>query len=160
MGCNTFRNVSRFPPCIHYVKEPSKLGMPEVLKLRFQCLPGRGYRERAIALHKHYSDYNKMETPIQQIVNHYLETKGFEFEDIQQECKEDKTFYPRHLRNAKDLLVLAGGIEEAKMAITEIAEWADGNGLDYNIGTVIKRWLERKNYERNKKTKVEQPQNL
>lgn len=82
-----------------------------------------------------------METPIQQVVNHYLETMGFDFEDIQRECKKDKTFYPRHLRNAKDLITLAGSVKKAKEAITEIGEWADGNGLDYNINTVIKRWL-------------------
>lgn len=82
-----------------------------------------------------------MDTPVQQVVNHYLETLGYDIDDIKSEAKKDKRFYARHLRPAKDLIVLAGSVKKANAAISKLAEWADGNSFDYNINTVIKRWL-------------------
>lgn len=86
----------------------------------------------------------KEETPIQQVINHYLDTRGFDKEDISAECKKDRTFYAKHLRNAKDLLELAGNVERAKEEIDKMAEWSDSRGLDFNLNTVIKKWLEDK----------------
>ena len=83
-------------------------------------------------------------TPIQEVVDHYFGTLNLDLQDIRREVKKDKTFYARHLRNAKDLIELSGSVSKAKEEIDKIAEWANGNGFDYNINTVIKRWLYKK----------------
>lgn len=80
-------------------------------------------------------------TKIQEIINHYFETKGLDEEDVKEGVKAGEINYAMHLKPAKDLLELTDSLEEAKNAITEIADWAKRRGLDYNINTVIKRWI-------------------
>lgn len=50
--------------------------------------------------------------------------------------------YSRFTKPAKQLLELAGSVEEAKEAISKVAEWAKSRNLDYAIETVFKKWLE------------------
>ena len=82
------------------------------------------------------------ETPIQQIVNHYFFTKGFNLEEIKKSAKKRKIIYSRFTRPAKQLLDLAGSIDYAKKAIDKVAQWASSRNLDYSIETVFKKWLE------------------
>jgi hypothetical protein len=82
------------------------------------------------------------ETPIQEIVNHYFYSKGFNLEQIKKDAKKQSIIYSRFTRPAKNLLTLAGSVEVAKSAIDKVAEWAKSRNLDYAIETVFKKWLE------------------
>ncbi len=84
----------------------------------------------------------KKETDIQKIVNHYFKTKGLNTEQIKQDARKRKIIYSRYTRPAKQLLELAGSIQEAKKAITKVAKWATSRKLDYAIETPVKKWLE------------------
>ena len=79
---------------------------------------------------------------VQEVVNHYFKLLGYSEQNIKDNSKEDKSFYVRHVKNAKDLIELSGGIEKAKQAISRMDDWANDRALDYNINTVIKKWLE------------------
>jgi hypothetical protein len=82
------------------------------------------------------------ETAIQQIVNHYFFSKGFDLEEVKKNAKKKKIIYSRFTRPAKQLFDLAGSVDDAKKAIDKVAEWAKSRGLDYAIETVFKKWLE------------------
>ena len=82
------------------------------------------------------------ETEIQKIVNHYFKTKGLSLDKIKNDAKKRKIVYSRYTRPAKQLLELAGSLQEAKKAITKVAKWAKSRNLDYAIETVFKKWLE------------------
>jgi len=82
------------------------------------------------------------ETKIQKIVNYYFKTKGLSLGEIKENAKKKKIVYSRHVRPAKQLLELAGGLRKAKQAIKKVAQWAQSHNLDYTIETVFKRWLE------------------
>ncbi len=82
------------------------------------------------------------ESGIQQVVNHYFGTKGLSVEQIKTDAKKKKIIYSRFTRPAKQLIELAGSVENAKNAMTKVAEWAQSRGLDYAIETVFKKWLE------------------
>jgi hypothetical protein len=84
----------------------------------------------------------KEETAIQQIVNHYFQTKGLSLEEIKDNAKKRKIIYSRYTRPAKQLLELAGSVKAAKKAIDKVAQWAKSRDLDYAIETVFKKWLE------------------
>jgi hypothetical protein len=57
-------------------------------------------------------------------------------------AKKQKIVYARYTAPAKQLLELAGSVQEAKKAITKVAAWANSRNLDYTIETVFKKWLE------------------
>jgi len=82
------------------------------------------------------------ETAIQEIVNHYFDTKGLNLAEIKENAKKRKIIYSRFTRPAKQLLELAGSTEKAKKAIDKVAAWARSRKLDYAIETVFKKWLE------------------
>ncbi|MDD4606839.1 MAG: hypothetical protein PHS07_00660 [Patescibacteria group bacterium] len=84
----------------------------------------------------------EQETDIQQVVNHYFMSKGLSLEKIKQDARQKKIIYSRHVRPAKELIALAGSINQAKQAITKVAAWAKSRNLDYSIETVFKKWLE------------------
>ncbi len=92
--------------------------------------------------HKKQSKKKNDETPIQEVVNHYFFTKGFNLEEIKKNAKKKKIIYSRFTRPAKQLIDLAGSVEFAKNAIDKVAEWAKSRNLDYAIETVFKKWLE------------------
>ncbi len=87
----------------------------------------------------------KVESEIQQIVNHYFKTKGLTLEELKKSAKKKEIIYSRYTKPAKQLLELSGSIEKAKKAITIVANWAKSRNLDYTIETVLKKWLEIKN---------------
>ncbi len=89
-----------------------------------------------------YYEKLKKETEIRQVVTYYFQTKGLGIEELKTSAKKKKIIYSRFTRPAKDLLELAGSVEEAQKAITIIANWAKTRNLDYTIETVFKRWLE------------------
>ncbi|OQX00511.1 hypothetical protein BWK69_01305 [Candidatus Parcubacteria bacterium A4] len=89
----------------------------------------------------YYEDL-KEETGIQQIITYYFETKGLSLEELKSNAKKRKIVYSRYTRPAKQLLVLAGSADKAKMAIKKVAEWALSRNLDYTIETIFKKWLE------------------
>jgi len=84
----------------------------------------------------------QQETDIQKIVNYYFQTKGLSLDKIKKDAKKKKIVYSRYVRPAKQLLVLAGSLREAKKAITKVSKWAKSRNLDYAIETVFKKWLE------------------
>lgn len=82
------------------------------------------------------------ETAIRRIVTHYFKTKGLSLEELKRDARKKKIVYSRYTRPAKELLELAGSVEEAKQALDTVAEWANSRDLDYAIETVAKKWLE------------------
>lgn len=82
------------------------------------------------------------ETEIQQIVNHFFNSKGLSLDEIKKNAKKKKIVYSRYTRPAKQLLTLAGSVEKAQRAIDIVADWANSRKLDYAIETVFKKWLE------------------
>lgn len=89
-------------------------------------------------------DYEELkeETAIQQIIAHYFQSKGLSLEQLKENAKKRKIVYSRFTKPAKQLLELAGSIEQAKLAIDRVAQWASSRNLDYAIETVFKKWLE------------------
>lgn len=90
---------------------------------------------------KYYEELKK-ETAIQHIITHYFKTKGLSLAELKRSAKKRKIVYSRFTRPAKQLLELAGSLQEAEQAVTKVAEWANSRGLDYAIETVFKKWLE------------------
>ena len=90
---------------------------------------------------KYYEEL-KEKTAIRQIVTYYFKTKGVSLEQLKKDAKKRKIIYSRYTRPAKQLLELAGSIENAKRAIDKVADWAKTRNLDYAIETVFKKWLE------------------
>jgi hypothetical protein len=84
----------------------------------------------------------KKETDIQSVINHFFYSKGLTIDEIKENSKKKKIIYSRFTRPAKELIELAGSVQEAKDAITIVAEWAKSRKLDYSIETVFKKWLE------------------
>jgi hypothetical protein len=89
-------------------------------------------------------DYEKLkeETAIQQLVTHYFKTKGLSLDELKINTKKKRIIYSRFTRPAKQLLELAGSVNNAIAAIDKVAEWAKSRNLDYAIETVFKKWLE------------------
>jgi len=90
---------------------------------------------------KYYEDLKK-ETAIRQVITHYFETKDVDLTQLKKDAKKRKIIYSRFTKPAKQLLELAGSIENAKKAIDKVAGWAKSRNLDYAIETVFKKWLE------------------
>jgi DNA polymerase/3'-5' exonuclease PolX len=84
----------------------------------------------------------KEETAIRQIVTHFFKSKGLGLQELKKSAKIRKIIYSRYTKPAKQLLDLAGSIEDAKNAIDKVASWANSRKLDYTIETVFKKWLE------------------
>ena len=81
-------------------------------------------------------------TAIQQVISHFFQSKGVSLEQLKNDARKEKIIYSRYTKPAKQLLTLAGSIEDAKRAIDKVAEWANSRALDYTIETVFKKWLE------------------
>lgn len=84
----------------------------------------------------------KEKTALREIVTHFFETKDISIKQLKMNARKQKIIYSRYTAPAKQLLELAGSVEEAKKAITKVAEWANSRSLDYTIETVFKKWLE------------------
>ncbi len=97
---------------------------------------------KTITLLNNFFRKEEKESDVQQIVNHYFLTKGYSLEEIKENAKKRKIIYSRYTRPAKDLLSLAGNLENAKKAIDKVAAWANSRNLDYAIETVFKKWPE------------------
>jgi Holliday junction resolvasome RuvABC DNA-binding subunit len=89
-----------------------------------------------------YTEELEKETAIRQIVTHYFKTKGLSLEELKNSAKKQAIIYSRYTKPAKQLLELAGSVEEAKKTINIVSEWANSRNLDYAIETVFKKWLE------------------
>lgn len=90
------------------------------------------------------SDFEELkeETAIQNIIAHFFESKGVGLQELKNNAKKKKIIYSRFTKPAKQLLELAGSIEEANKAIDKVSVWANTRKLDYTIETVFKKWLE------------------
>jgi hypothetical protein len=84
----------------------------------------------------------KSKTALREIVTHFFETKNISVKQLKMNAKKQNIVYGRYAAPAKQLLELAGSVEEAKKAITKVAQWANTRDLDYTIETVFKKWLE------------------
>ncbi len=89
-------------------------------------------------------DYEKLkeETAIRQIITHFFQSKGLSLQELKENAKKRKIIYSRFTKPAKQLLELAGSVEDSKKAIDTVAAWATSRKLDYTIETVFKKWLE------------------
>jgi hypothetical protein len=95
-------------------------------------------QKKKIAFYEELKD----KTALREIVTHFFETKNISVKQLKMSAKKQKIIYGRYAAPAKQLLELAGSVEEAKKAITKVAEWANTRDLDYTIETVFKKWLE------------------
>ena len=84
----------------------------------------------------------KKETAIRQIIAYFFESKGLDLKQLKENAKKRTIVYSRYTKPAKQLIELAGGVENAKKAIDTVSSWANSRGLDYAIETVFKKWLE------------------
>lgn len=76
------------------------------------------------------------------VVNFFFELKGWANKD-KSFYKNQKIIYARFLRPAKDLLTLCeGNLEEVKVCLSRVCEWAKSHDLDWAIETVFKKWYE------------------
>lgn len=89
-----------------------------------------------------YYDEIKTESAIRLIITHYFKTKGLTVDELKRDAKKRKIIYSRFTKPAKQLLDLAGSLENAKKAMDKVASWANSRKLDYSIETVFKKWLE------------------
>lgn len=69
-------------------------------------------------------------TDLQEVIEYYFETKG------------ERTPFKMNLRPGKDLLELCGSLKKAKYQIRKADEWFSKKGLNYNINTIIKKYIE------------------
>jgi DNA polymerase/3'-5' exonuclease PolX len=90
---------------------------------------------------KYYEELKK-ETAIRKLITYYFETKGVDLAQLKKDARKRRIIYSRFTKSAKQLLELAGSIENAEKAIKKVAEWAKSRNLDYAIETVFKKWLE------------------
>lgn len=111
---------------------PRTIGEKNAKKIEEYILKGRI---------KEYEEL-KEETAIRQIVTHFFKSKGLGLQELKKSAKIRKIIYSRYTKPAKQLLDLAGGIDQAKAAIDKVAAWANSRKLDYTIETVFKKWLE------------------
>jgi len=56
----------------------------------------------------------QQETDIQKVVNYYFKTKGLNLDELKKDIRKKKIVYSRYVRPAKQLLILAGSLREAK----------------------------------------------
>lgn len=89
-----------------------------------------------------YLDELKEETAIRQVITYYFKTKGLSLNELKQNARKRKIVYSRFTKPAKQLIELAGSIDNAKKAMDKVAKWANSRKLDYTIETVFKKWLE------------------
>lgn len=77
-----------------------------------------------------------------ELVNYYYELKGWGNKD-KSFYKENEIVYGRAAKPAKQLLELCeGNLEEAKLCLSKVKEWAESRGLDWSIETIFKRWYD------------------
>ncbi len=89
-----------------------------------------------------YRDELWKKTVLRQIVTYFFETKGVSLAALKRRARAENIIYGKYAKSARELFLLAGSVEKAKMAIKKVGEWAVSRGLDYSLDTVIKRWLE------------------
>jgi len=84
----------------------------------------------------------KEESAIRQVIAFFFASKGVSLQELKENAKKRKIIYSRFTKPAKQLLELAGSVNQAKEAIDKVAKWANTRKLDYSIETVFKKWLE------------------
>ena len=84
----------------------------------------------------------KEETAIRRVVTYFFETKGVNLDELKRSARRRDIVYSRFTKPAKQLIELAGSVENAEKAIKIVADWANSRKLDYAIETVFKKWLE------------------
>lgn len=79
-------------------------------------------------------------TPIQNIVDYFFLLKKWDKLKKEDYAKR-KIVYARYVKPAKELLELCDSdIEEAKLCLKRVADWANSRNLDWSIETVFKKW--------------------
>jgi hypothetical protein len=78
---------------------------------------------------------------VELLVDYYFELKGWD-DQPKQFYIDNKISYGRNCKDAKDVLGLyMGDLEQAKAKVLKISQWANSNGLEWSLSTVIKRFL-------------------
>lgn len=83
-------------------------------------------------------DVIKTKTDIQTVIEAYKQAKGFNVNDK----SWDKQNFSRFSRDAKNLLEVTSGPDEACECIREESAWLNSKSLDWNLGTISKRFFE------------------
>jgi hypothetical protein len=79
---------------------------------------------------------------IAEVVNYFFSLKGWDNKDKDFYSK-NKIVYSRYVKPAKQLLQLCdSSLDEAKICLQKVAEWAKSRNLDWGIETVFKKWYE------------------
>ncbi len=73
---------------------------------------------------------------IKKLVNYFFKIKGWDLGK-----KEYKIIYPRYVRSAEKLLELSD-FYTIKWKLNHLKYWAESNGLDWSMDTLIKKWFE------------------
>ena len=77
-----------------------------------------------------------------QIVNYFFELKGWDNKEKDFYSK-NRIVYSRFTRPAKELAELCdNNLEEAKICLKKIADWANSRNLDWSIETIFKKWYD------------------
>ena len=82
------------------------------------------------------------ETAVRRVVTYFFETKGVNLDELKRSARRRDIVYSRFTKPAKQLIELAGSVDNAEKAIKIVADWANSRKLDYAIETVFKKWLE------------------
>ena len=79
-------------------------------------------------------------TLVQEIVNYFFVLK--DWDNLPKEFYiKNHIIYGRYVKPAKQLLELCDNdVEKAKEVLDKISSWANDNGMEYTIETVIKRY--------------------
>lgn len=84
----------------------------------------------------------EIQNPINLLINYFFELKGWANKEKDFYGK-NKIIYGRYTKPSKDLLGLCdNNLEEAKLCIKKIADWAISRDLDWSIETVFKKWYD------------------
>lgn len=85
---------------------------------------------------------SRVKNNIELLVDYYFELKGWD-DQPKEFYRDNGISYPRHLKAAKNLLELCeGNLGASKDKLNLIKDWAEGNGLEWAIETIFKKWLE------------------
>lgn len=78
----------------------------------------------------------------QKLVDYFFELKGWANKE-KSFYKQERIVYARYLRPAKELMSLCeGNLDEAKICLKKVSDWAQSRDLDWSIETIFKKWYD------------------
>jgi hypothetical protein len=78
----------------------------------------------------------------QKLVDYFFELKGWANKE-KNFYKQERIVYARYIRPAKELMSLCEeNLDEAKMCLKKVSDWAQSRDLDWSIETIFKKWYD------------------